>query len=54
MKRTTLLLASATMALGFGLPALSADGELTVFDWAGWEFDSVLVDYVAKNGQNPS
>ena len=54
MKKTTLLLASATMALGFGLPALSADSELTVFDWAGWEFDSVLVDYVAKHGQNPT
>ena len=49
-----LFLASATVALGFGMPALSADAELTVFDWAGWEFDSVLVDYVAKNGQNPT
>jgi spermidine/putrescine transport system substrate-binding protein len=48
------LLASAAMVIGLITPAYAADPDLLVLDWAGWEFDSVLTDYVAKNGQNPS
>jgi spermidine/putrescine transport system substrate-binding protein len=48
------LLASAAMVLGLMTPAYAADPELLVLDWAGWEFDGVLTDYVAKHGQNPS
>ena len=52
MKRRTLLIASA--ALSFGLPAFAADPELTIYDWAGWEIDGALTQYVAKNGDKPT
>jgi spermidine/putrescine transport system substrate-binding protein len=48
------LLASAAMVLGLLTPAYAADPELLVLDWAGWEFDGVLTDFVAKHGQNPT
>lgn len=48
------LLAGAAMVLCLMTPAYAADPDLLVLDWAGWEFDGVLTDYVAKNGQNPS
>ena len=44
----------ASAALLIAAPALAADPELTVFDWAGWEFDGILTDYVAKHGQHPT
>ncbi len=50
----TNLLASTAMVLGLMTPAYAADPDLLVLDWAGWEFDGVLTNYVAKNGQNPT
>ena len=44
----------ASVALAAAAPALAAEHDLTVFDWAGWEFDGILTDYVAKNGQKPT
>ncbi len=52
MSHRTILLATAFSLAA--LPGFAADPEMTVFDWAGWEFDGVLTDYVAKHGQNPS
>ena len=46
------LLSGAALALA--LPAYAADGELTVLDWAGWEIDGLLTDYVAKHGSKPT
>ena len=54
MNRLTKILAGAASALALSTAAHAADPDLLVFDWAGWEFDSVLTDYVAKNGQNPT
>jgi spermidine/putrescine transport system substrate-binding protein len=34
--------------------AQAADADLTVLDWAGWEIDGMLGDYVAKNGEKPT
>ena len=45
----------ATMAAAaFALPATAADKDLTVFDWAGFEIDGLLSDYVAKHGDKPT
>jgi len=54
MSRLSNLLAGTAASLAFGLAAHAADPELTVLDWAGWEFPGVLADYVAKNGDNPT
>lgn len=48
------LLATAATALALALPAAAADPDLTVFDWAGWEIDTMLTDYVAKHGEKPT
>lgn len=49
--RTTLL---TTAALALALPALAANGELIVFDWAGFEDQALIEDYVAKHGDMPT
>lgn len=54
MFRFTKILTGAASALAISTAAHAADPELLVFDWAGWEFDSVLTDYVAKHGANPT
>ncbi len=58
MSRITTHLTGAASALVLGLvlaaPARAADADLLVFDWAGWEIDGVLTDYVAKHGQHPT
>ncbi len=52
MKIHKTLLVSAAIALA--LPAHAADPDLIVFDWAGWENERLMADYVAKNGQMPT
>ncbi|MDT8854111.1 extracellular solute-binding protein [Paracoccaceae bacterium Fryx2] len=47
-----LLLAGASLALA--LPALAADPDLIVFDWAGFEDQALIESYVAKHGQLPT
>lgn len=54
MKTKTTLLAGAFSALTLASAAHAADPDLLVFDWAGWEFDGVLTEYVAKYGQHPT
>ncbi|THD82401.1 extracellular solute-binding protein [Aliigemmobacter aestuarii] len=46
------LMASALLALA--LPAYAADPDLIVFDWAGFEEQSLVESYVAKHGQMPT
>ena len=48
-----LLATAATLVLLTGA-ARAADPEMIVFDWAGWEMDGVLTEYVAKHGQKPT
>lgn len=52
MTARAFLLASA--AAFAALPALAADPELTVFDWAGFEDQALIEGYVAKHGQMPT
>jgi spermidine/putrescine transport system substrate-binding protein len=53
MKSSKLLLASvATLTLT--LPALAADPDLIVFDWAGFEDQALIEGYVAKHGEMPT
>lgn len=54
MSRFTKILAGAASALALSTAAQAADPDLLVFDWAGWEFDGILTDYVAKHGQHPT
>ncbi len=54
MKRSSLLLASATCVLGLSIPAFAGDPELTVFDWAGWEIEGLNTSYIEKNGAMPT
>ena len=54
MTRFTKMLAGAASALAIATSAHAADPDLLVFDWAGWEFDGILTDYVAKHGQHPT
>jgi spermidine/putrescine transport system substrate-binding protein len=54
MSKTTAYIAGAVSALAIASAAHAADPDLLVFDWAGWEIDGVLTDYVAKNGQHPT
>ncbi|MFN6977445.1 MAG: extracellular solute-binding protein [Gemmobacter sp.] len=53
MKRAHALIASAA-ALAIALPAYAGDPELIVFDWAGFEEQSLIEAYVAKHGQMPT
>ena len=54
MNHFTKILAGAVSAIALSSAAHAADAELLVFDWAGWEIDGVLTDYVAKNGEHPT
>jgi spermidine/putrescine transport system substrate-binding protein len=54
MTKTMSFLTSAATALVLATASHAADAELTVLDWAGWEFDGILTDYVAKHGDNPT
>jgi spermidine/putrescine transport system substrate-binding protein len=54
MKQTSILLATVATIAALSGAARAADAEMTVFDWAGWEIDGVLTDYVAKHGANPT
>ncbi len=47
-----LLLSTAFTALA--LPAFAADPDLIVFDWAGFEDEALVADYVAKYGEGPT
>jgi spermidine/putrescine transport system substrate-binding protein len=46
------LLAGAALALA--TPALAADPELVIFDWAGFENQALIEAYVEKHGQMPT
>ena len=48
------LLTTTALASAIALPALGADPELTVFDWAGFEEPSIFQAYIDKHGQNPT
>lgn len=52
MKRTTRLLAGAAAVIA--LPVHAADPQLIVFDWAGFEDQSLIEPYVAQHGQMPT
>jgi spermidine/putrescine transport system substrate-binding protein len=52
--RLTALLASAAVALVLGTAARAADPELIVFDWASFQNEDLVADYVAKHGQGPT
>lgn len=54
MTRLSRLLTGATLAAALAAPALAADPDLIVFDWAGFENQALIEDYVAKNGQMPT
>lgn len=47
------LLATAS-ALAFALPALAADPDLIVFDWAGFEDEALIADYIGAHGTLPT
>ncbi len=53
MKKSSLF-ASTALALTFATSAFAADPDLVVFDWAGFENQSLIESYVAKNGQMPT
>jgi spermidine/putrescine transport system substrate-binding protein len=52
MRQTRLLLTAAAAALA--LPAMAADSELIVFDWAGFEDPALIPAYIEKHGQSPT
>lgn len=54
MIRSRHLLASAATLVALASAARAADPEMVVFDWAGWELDGILTDYVAKHGDKPT
>jgi spermidine/putrescine transport system substrate-binding protein len=54
MKHTRILLATVATIAALSTAARAADPEMTVFDWAGWEIEGILTDYVAKHGANPT
>jgi len=47
------LLASVT-ACALAFPAMAADPDLIVFDWAGFEVEGLYADYIAKHGSAPT
>ena len=53
MIRKHALLASVT-ALALTAPAMAADPQLTIFDWAGFEVDGLFEEYVVKHGTTPT
>lgn len=52
MKKTILL--ASVAALAFANPTYSADPQLIVFDWAGFEDEGLLAAYKEKHGQLPT
>jgi spermidine/putrescine transport system substrate-binding protein len=54
MNQTRFFLACAASAMALSTAAQAADPELLVFDWAGWEIDGALTQYVEKHGQKPT
>ncbi|MBK4217810.1 extracellular solute-binding protein [Paracoccus caeni] len=48
------LLTTTALATAIALPAMAADGELTVFDWAGFEEPSIFQAYVDQHGDSPT
>lgn len=48
------LLTTTALAAAIALPALAADSELTVFDWAGFEEPSIFQGYIDKHGDSPT
>ncbi len=53
MIRKPALLASVT-AFALSAPAMAADPQLTIFDWAGFEVDGLFAEYVGKHGDVPT
>ncbi len=54
MTHSKLFFAGAVSAIAIATAAQAADPELLVFDWAGWEIDGALTQYVAKHGDKPT
>ncbi len=54
MTKITTFFTCAVSALAIASAARAADPEMIVFDWAGWEIDAMLSDYVAKHGMKPT
>lgn len=54
MTKFSVFLATTAAALTFGAAAQAADGEMTVFDWAGWEIPGAYAQYAAKHGDAPT
>ncbi len=54
MTRFAKFFASTAIALAFSTAAHAADPDLVVFDWAGFENQALIEDYVAKYGQMPT
>ncbi|MBL4917567.1 extracellular solute-binding protein [Szabonella alba] len=54
MKTRTRLLTGCALALALPFAAQAADPELIVFDWAGFEDESLIAGYVEKHGQMPT
>jgi spermidine/putrescine transport system substrate-binding protein len=54
MIRTLSRLASSAAVIALASAAMAADAELTVFDWAGFEDQSLIEPYVAKHGDMPT
>ena len=46
-------LVASTAALTLAAPSRTADTDLLVFDWAGYEIRGVFAAYLAKNGAHP-
>ncbi|MDO5528260.1 MAG: extracellular solute-binding protein [Paracoccus sp. (in: a-proteobacteria)] len=49
----TFLRTTAILAV-LAAPAFAADPELTVFDWAGFEDETLFEDYITQHGQAPT
>jgi spermidine/putrescine transport system substrate-binding protein len=54
MTRQTTLLATAAMVLSLATAVCAEDSELIVFDWATFQNNDLVKDYVAKHGQGPT
>ena len=47
-------LTASVAVIALSLPAMAADPELIVFDWAGFESENLIAAYVEKHGQMPT
>ena len=52
--RRSTALALVLAAGSLATPALAADKELTVFDWAGFEEPVIFQGYIDKHGDSPT